>query len=232
MKVLKFITSTIVIFFLALSFIPGKSYSIDQSDINVTTNTPSITPPDYTKGECPVCDSGYLYWLDKGCCKLNINAGDAKQNVNTDCRQPNIVTCQKNSFCFPSRGCIFGAQAGNFQPFKLCDKLGNSTEKSNCSSCMSDNLHVWTGLGCFPVNIGALVSQTIIKLAVGLGGFMSFMVFVYGAFLVLTSAGDTERIQSGKKHISFALKGLLLIIFGVFILQIITINILKIPGFN
>ncbi|MBI3380195.1 hypothetical protein HY029_05570, partial [Candidatus Gottesmanbacteria bacterium] len=49
---------------------------------------------------------------------------------------------------------------------------------------------------------------------------------------VLTSSGNPERIQSGKDTITSALFGMLLILFSVFLLKVVGLDILRIPGFG
>ncbi len=55
---------------------------------------------------------------------------------------------------------------------------------------------------------------------------------LFGAFQIMTSQGDPERLKAGKELIGSALAGLLMIIFSVFLLQLIGVQILQIPGFS
>ena len=65
-----------------------------------------------------------------------------------------------------------------------------------------------------------------------IGGAAGFLVFLYGSYLILTSGDDVERVKLGRKYITSSLKGIILIIFGFLIFRIITVDILKIPGFE
>jgi hypothetical protein len=53
---------------------------------------------------------------------------------------------------------------------------------------------------------------------------------VYGFFLMSTSQGDPKVIQGAKETITSAISGLLVSIFAVFLLRLIALDILKIPG--
>jgi hypothetical protein len=48
--------------------------------------------------------------------------------------------------------------------------------------------------------------------------------------MISTSAGDPKKLQAGKELLTAAISGLLLLIFSVFILRIIGVEILNIPG--
>lgn len=234
------------VFLLTLFSKPPHIFALGEEDLEITWETPSITPPDYSKNECPVCDlgSGYQWMGDKGCCKMDVKTdkilGIIPHSVKFkfQCQQPDIVVCALKSlkllsYCLPGIGCsLSGQQKASFQPVELCTKLGDPSEQNKCTTCMNDGKHVWSTIGCLPTEFGALISTYILSLSLGVGGGISFLVFLYGAFLIIASAGETERISLGKKHISSAIKGLLLIIFAVFILKVIGADLLRIPGFR
>ena len=47
-----------------------------------------------------------------------------------------------------------------------------------------------------------------------------------------TSGGDLKKVEGAKETITSAITGLLLSIFALFILRLIAVDILKIPGIN
>lgn len=94
--------------------------------------------------------------------------------------------------------------------------------------CPKDN--IWTGLGCIPTGNTTNFIAWLLKFAIGIGGGIAFLLMLFGAFQLMTSSGDPERVQAGKQLITSALAGLLMIIFSVFLLELIGVDILQIPG--
>lgn len=92
-----------------------------------------------------------------------------------------------------------------------------------------------TAIGCILFASGNPQQDFIgffLKWAVGIGGGIAFLLIVYSAFMVITSQGNPERLKAGQELLGAAISGLILIIFSVFILRVIGVDILKIPGFG
>ena len=66
----------------------------------------------------------------------------------------------------------------------------------------------------------------------GVAGGIAFLLMAYGFILIATSAGDEKKIQGAKETITSAVTGLIICIFAIFILRLIAVNILKIPGIS
>ncbi|MBI5448698.1 hypothetical protein HY948_00020 [Candidatus Gottesmanbacteria bacterium] len=88
-----------------------------------------------------------------------------------------------------------------------------------------------TAIGCIPTDPSALFSK-FFQFGIGIAGGIAFLLILFGGFQILTSAGNPEQMNEGKELISSAVAGLLLIIFSVFLLRIIGVTILGIPGFG
>lgn len=89
-----------------------------------------------------------------------------------------------------------------------------------------------TALGCIPFgNQNALVGW-ILGWAMGIGGGIAFLLILYAGFQIMTSAGDPKKLQAGQELMTSAIGGLLLLIFSVFILKFIGVDILRLPGFS
>lgn len=88
-----------------------------------------------------------------------------------------------------------------------------------------------TALGCVPVKVDSFVVWLLPPLF-GIAGGISFLLMVYGFFLMSTSSGDPKAVQGAWETITSAISGLLVSIFSIFLLRLIAVGILKIPGIN
>ena len=87
-----------------------------------------------------------------------------------------------------------------------------------------------TEIGCIPKDPAGFASQYYIY-GLGLIGGLSLLFIIFGGYILLTSQGNPARLQNGKTYIFYALFGLLLAIFGYVFIEVIAIDILRIPGF-
>jgi hypothetical protein len=88
-----------------------------------------------------------------------------------------------------------------------------------------------TSLGCIPTDIEKFVPW-LLKWLFGIAGGIAFLLMAYGFILVATSGGDDKKMAGAKETITSAITGLLVCIFAIFILRLIAVNILHIPGIN
>jgi len=88
-----------------------------------------------------------------------------------------------------------------------------------------------TALGCIPVEMEKFVPW-LLSWLFGVAGGIAFLLMSYGFILIATSAGDEKKVQGAKETITSAVTGLLVCIFAIFILRLIAVNILQIPGIN
>jgi len=138
--------------------------------------------------------------------------------------------------CGPSqcRACPFCPTPAYSLPdiVQICDQLTTENDlKGKCWNCMNQG-KVWTAIGCISTEPTVFIKDYIFTIGVAFAGAIAFLFFLYGTFLILTSAGNPERIEQGKQIIVSALSGLLLIIFSIFFLRIIGVDILQLPGFS
>ncbi len=88
-----------------------------------------------------------------------------------------------------------------------------------------------TAIGCIPVlapDDGASMVNFLIRWAIGIGGGIAFLLILYGGFMVMTSAGNPERLKAGQELLGSAISGVVLLIFSVFLLNLIGVKILGI----
>lgn len=113
----------------------------------------------------------------------------------------------------------------------LCDKyLKGTREYSGCVACSRGG--VWTGMGCIRTDLNQFIVQNVMTTGVGFAGVISLFCIIYSAYLLQFSGGNPERIKKARESLTACLTGLLIVIFAVFILQVIGVNILHIPGFS
>ncbi len=103
--------------------------------------------------------------------------------------------------------------------------------KNALAACTGQD-QVETAIGCISTKADGANSffNSIIKIAVGLGGGLALILMLYGVFIVTTSAGIPDKLKSGSEIITSAIAGLIFILLSVFLLNLIGINILGLPG--
>ncbi|PIU37551.1 hypothetical protein COT02_00310 [Candidatus Roizmanbacteria bacterium CG07_land_8_20_14_0_80_34_15] len=118
---------------------------------------------------------------------------------------------------------------------EMCYKyLGSSTqanELKSCLSCSSQN-GMLTGLGCIPLDLNTFITSFVLTTGIGIGGGFALLCIIYAAFMMQSSQGNPEKLKKAQEMITSCIMGLMLIIFSVFIMKIIGVNILRIPGFG
>jgi hypothetical protein len=102
--------------------------------------------------------------------------------------------------------------------------------ESETSKCLGGN-GVQTEIGCVPKDPWGFASAYY-AYGLGLIGGLSVLFIIFGGYLMLTSEGNPNRLNNGKTFIFYALFGLVLAIFGFVFVEVIAVDILKIPGFS
>lgn len=88
-----------------------------------------------------------------------------------------------------------------------------------------------TDFGCLPSSPIGFVEK-FYGIGLGLLGMICLIYMIIGGYFILMSRGNIERLQKGKMYIYYSLAGLFLAILGFVFIEVITGNILKIPGFS
>ena len=131
------------------------------------------------------------------------------------------------------------------QPVKAATPIPGTTADPFCG----DYVGAWnvtnginTAFGCirlFDANIAAtggadmsVFLSWILTWAIGLGGGIAFLLIIWAGFMIMTSSGDPERLKAGQELLTSAIMGLIMLIFSLFILEFIGVDILAIPGFG
>lgn len=87
-----------------------------------------------------------------------------------------------------------------------------------------------TAVGCIKVTSSTSLFLFILPWAIGVGGGVSFILIIVAGFIIMTSGNDPQKAKAGKELLSSAIAGLLMIVFSVYLLNVIGVQILKLPG--
>lgn len=129
------------------------------------------------------------------------------------------------------------AQADYYFPTPTPNEVAKSLPTSNPNNSANNNylctdgVSVDTALGCIPVQMDKFIAW-LLPYLFGISGGIAFLLMVYGFILITTSNGDPKAIQGARETITSAIVGLLISIFAIFILRLIAVDILHIPGIS
>jgi hypothetical protein len=107
-------------------------------------------------------------------------------------------------------------------------KISTPSTSSNPTCETNGKKGIDTAIGCIPIEDTNSFIAFILKWAIGVGGGIAFLLILVAGFQIMTSTGDPKRLQAGKELLTSAIAGLILLIFSVFILRIIGVDILGI----
>ena len=113
----------------------------------------------------------------------------------------------------------------------FCQSQSNLNERNSCLQCANGG-GIWSGVGCVKTDFKSFIEETVFGFGIGLAGGFSLLCIIYAAFMMQSSQGNPEKLKKAQEMITSCIMGLMLIIFSVFILRLIGVNILKIPGFG
>jgi hypothetical protein len=176
------------------------------------------------------CCPGYPYFDDdQGAC---IDANGV----------PHPVECGADAYCYGggsgSGTCLTGSQGQSGPIRTVCDAAGSYV--GECLKCMGDPQDPlnpgkggsWTALGCIEAANPSTFIQQLMSFGVGIAGGIAFLLIIVGGFQMMTASGNPEQLNAGKELIGSAITGLLLIVFSIFVLRVIGVDILALPDFE
>jgi len=165
-----------------------------------------------------------------------------------DCTAERCATCDLCGFCQLNgtpkptpgnwescRNCLYPALTGSSADSMETLRVDPAT---NIPITPQSGTH-YTMIGCVStgdafVNSGAasgLVNK-LLDLIFKTVGAIAFLYLIYGAFLILSSRSEPERLNQGKGMVYGALIGLIFSLMSVFLVNLIAQGILRIPGFS
>ncbi|MBU3957436.1 pilin [Patescibacteria group bacterium] len=156
------------------------------------------------------------FWKDTNCIIKNLVISSTNQNPNPNLTPAQVgsggaqgpINCLQNDSCTSAAGIPCNPEGG-----------GSGTGG------------IMTAIGCIPTEPTVLI-QSLLQFFIGIGGGIALLLMIYGAFLMIISAGNPEGVKRGQEQFYSAIIGLLFIIFSILLLQIIGVDILNIPGFT
>lgn len=118
----------------------------------------------------------------------------------------------------------------------ICKKFNLPTQapqiniEKNSPGCVASNgqFGVRTAIGCIPVNSSDDLIGFFLRWGLGIIGGIAFLLILYAGFQIMTSRGDPKKLQAGQELLTSAIAGVIMLIFSVFILRVIGVDILGI----
>jgi hypothetical protein len=74
--------------------------------------------------------------------------------------------------------------------------------------------------------------KTVFSIVLGLAGGIALILIIFSGYRFMTSGGNPEAVKGATEQLVSAIVGLLFIILSFVILQVIGVDILRIPGFS
>ncbi len=101
-----------------------------------------------------------------------------------------------------------------------------TTYEGGCDTAAGPQTGIQTAIGCVPVGNVTLMTAFALRWALGIASGVGFLMIILAGYRYMTSKGDPNQVKSAKDLATAAVYGLLMIIFSIFILRIIGVNIL------
>lgn len=111
------------------------------------------------------------------------------------------------------------------------DRDGNFTTDIQRAVRITKCTKINTALGPFNTSPEQFVTKVFATL-LGFAGGIALLFLIYAGYKLIVSRGNPEAMQGAKELLTSVIVGLLFIIFSFVTLEVIGVNILKIPGFG
>jgi len=239
----------------------GHSWSSDscptsgQSCCKPTTTTPGTTGAPAPGSSCGTtggeycvsgygCPVGYTASLHI-CVGSQMCCGPSAPSATTDCTfdddpATNVFPkpCNQYLSCSTTDKCTAGDY---YACYGVCDPQPEVTQEpvdvpAFTNSCLrkDSNNHciaVDTAIGEVDTDPAGFVTK-MFSVVLGLGGGIALILIILSGYRYMSSQGNPEGVKAATEQLTSAVVGLLFIIFAFVILQVIGVDILKIPGFS
>lgn len=201
------------LFLLMLLLRPGSIFAQGSCQCS----GPPVGGAECTYIQSDSCGAGYTPECVSGSCGVSPNCTCILEE-DKDCGGEGESCCPYGDQCSPGLTCWAN----------LCGRTSPAGDKDEIPILCSDGKSIDTAIGCIPIQNTNEFIEFILRWAIGIGGGIAFLLIVFAGFQIMTSAGNPERLKAGQELLTSAIAGLILLIFSVFILRIIGVNILGI----
>jgi hypothetical protein len=103
---------------------------------------------------------------------------------------------------------------------------GKTSSQTNPGQCPE----IITAIGPVSVDSPQSFIETLFKYILMIASFAGTIIIIYAGYVFMTSRGDKEKIAGARDTLTSAIVGLLFIVLSIVILEIIGVDILRIPG--
>lgn len=107
---------------------------------------------------------------------------------------------------------------------------GGTSSQSDLAKGECPDMYIYTAIGCIPYGDRSATAKFFISWGLGIASGIALVLIVIAGYMIISSQGDPKRLQAGKELLTAAIMGLMLLIFSTFILRVIGVDILQIPG--
>jgi hypothetical protein len=157
-------------------------------------------------------------------------------NNNATCGGTSQSCCSGNTCDNSSLTCTTTVRGAYCLDQGQISQLGGGAAPANTSGLGIANVSincgtngVSTAIGCIPVLGNSQgINSFFIKWGIGVASGIAFLLILYASFMIMTSAGNPERLKAGQELLTSAISGLILLIFSIFLLNFIGVKILGI----
>lgn len=141
------------------------------------------------------------------------------------CRQGGVVcdsglTCNTNGTCRSTAANPPGGGPGGG------GSNGGVVTGSINGGCGSFGQSIDTAIGCIDISDSNTLIGFFLRWAMGIAGGIAVLMIIFAGFKITTSSGDPKRLQAGQELLTSAIAGVILLVFSIFILQVVGVNIL------
>jgi len=202
----------------------GKTCCSDEESCMTSDNTASWIAPTSSQTQTSTTTSDVCKNLASGDCTDPSLPQACSVSMSYDC-------CNTEQACYD----LPGVPVPHANPSQQSAPLASTSDDKDilCGCTGITCTGVNTAIGCVhALGDESVFLKELLGWAMGIGGGIAFILMLYSGFMIMTSSGDPERLKAGQELLTSAISGLILLIFSVFILKFIGIDILGLCKFG